>query len=133
MVAKMKILLQRLWERKIDWDDPVPQEIYETWLQWRSELPSLTSKSIPRCYFPKEASIISIQLHSFSDASEDAYAGVVYMRMVDSDGKVHTSLVMSKTKVAPIKHLSIPCLELCGAQVLTQLLRHSKDVSSANE
>ena len=50
------------------------------------------------------------------------------MHMVNSNGKVHTSLVMSKTKVAPIKHLSIPRLELCGAQVLTQLLRHAKDV-----
>ena len=49
------------------------------------------------------------------------------MHMVDSNRKVHTSLVMSKTKVSPIKHLSIPCLELCGAQVLTQLLRDAKD------
>lgn len=50
------------------------------------------------------------------------------MRMVDSNWKVHISLVMSKTKVAPIKRLSIPRLELCGAQVLAQLLHHAKDV-----
>ena len=55
------------------------------------------------------------------------------MRMVNSNRKVHTSLVMSKTKVAPIKRLSIPRLELYGAQVLTQLLRHAKDVLVANE
>lgn len=69
----MKILLQRLWERKVDWDDPVPDDIYDVWLQWRSELHSLSDKPIPRCYSPKEA---TIQLHGFSDASEDAYAGV---------------------------------------------------------
>ena len=125
VVTRMNILLQRLWERKVDWDDPVPEDIYDVWLQWRSELHSLP---IPRCYSPKEARIITIQLHGFSDASEDAYAGVVYMRMVDSNRKVHTSLVMSKTKVAPIKRLSIPRLELCGAQLLTRLLRHAKDV-----
>ena len=59
-----------------------------------------------------------IQLHGFSDVSEDAYAGVVYLRLVDSEGGIHTSLVMLRTRVSPIKSLSIPRLELCGAQVL---------------
>ena len=41
---KAKILLQRLWEQKVDWDDPVPQPIRDAWLQWRCgklEYPSL--------------------------------------------------------------------------------------------
>ena len=48
--------------------------------------------------------------------------------MVDSAGGAHTSLVMSKTKVCPIKRLSIPRLELCGAQVLARLLHHTKEI-----
>ena len=60
VIAAMKILLQWLWERKIDWDKSVPQEIRDAWLQWRSELPSLSNKSIPRCYFPKGANIVSV-------------------------------------------------------------------------
>ena len=64
-----------------------------------------------------------MQLHGFSDASQDAYAGVVYLRMQDADGGVHVALVSSKTKVAPIKHLSIPRLELCGAQLLSHVKR----------
>ena len=74
------------------------------------------------------AEISSAQLHGFSDASEDAYAGVVYLRMIDSVCDIHTSLVMSKTKVSPIKRLSIPRLELCGAEVLSRLLQHVKEV-----
>lgn len=66
--------------------------------------------------------------HSFSDASERAYAGVVYLRMLDSDGNVHISLVMSKTKVAPIKRITIPRLELCGAHLLAQVLHHAREV-----
>ena len=64
------------------------------------------------------------QLHGFSDASELAYAGVIYLHQVDTTGNIHTSLVASKTKVAPIKRLTIPRLELCGVFLLAQLLRH---------
>ena len=124
----MKILFQRLWERKIDWDDPVPLSIQSTWEKWRCELPQLVEKTIPRCYYPKEVTIVSKQLHGFSNASEEAYAAVVYLRMIDMEGNVHTSLVTSKTKVSPIKKLTIPCLELCGALLLSRLLNHVRGV-----
>jgi transposase InsO family protein len=123
----MKILLQRVWELGIDWDDAVPDNIREVWLKWRLELPSLSAKGIPRCYSPKGCNIVSTQLHGFCDASEDAYGGVVYLRLTDSKGGVHTSLVMSKTKVSPIKRLTIPRLELCGAEVLARLLHSVKE------
>ena len=128
VTIRMKILLQRVWERRVDWDSPVPEDSQRAWQQWRCELPSLSSKGVPRCYFPKTVQVVSTQIHGFCDASEEAYAGVVYLPMVDSKGDIHISLVMSKTKVAPIKRMSIPRLELCGAQVLAKLLDHVKDV-----
>ncbi len=120
---KVKILLQRLWEQKVDWDDPIPESIHEVWSQWRNELKLLADHRIPRCYYPNEKKSLSVQLHGFCDASELAYAGVVYLRVEDVSGSVHTSLVASKTKVAPIKRLTIPHLELCGAH-----LRHVHEV-----
>lgn len=56
--------------------------------------------------------IQDLQLHRFYDASENTFASVVYLRMTDSKGKVHVSLVLAKTKVAPIKRLTILRLEL---------------------
>ena len=125
-IIEVMILLQRVWESKIDWDDLVPQPIVEEWLLWRSQLKSLSQKHIPRCYFLKEAQVVSMQLHGFSDASESVYAGVVYLRMTDRVGKVHVSLVASKTKVAPIKRLTIPRLEFCSVHLLAKLLEHIK-------
>ena len=127
-IIKVKILFQKLWELKLEWDDPVPPPVYEAWLQWRSELPLLSNHHIGRCYFPKQAECVSLQLHGFSDASENAYAGVVYLRIVDSEQNVHISLVMAKTKVAPIKKATIPRLEPCGAELLAQLLHHVREV-----
>lgn len=65
-----------------------------------------------------------MQLHGFSDTSEDTYSAVIYLRQLDSDNVIHVSLVMAKTKVAPLKRLTIPRLELCGAN----LLHHIKEV-----
>lgn len=48
-----------------------------------------------------------MQLHGFSDASEDAYAAVVYLRSIDMFSKVQISHVMAKMKVALIRRLTI--------------------------
>jgi len=127
-IVKMKVLLQRLWEEKMSRGDPVPSHVNDVWSQWREDIHLLSEHSIPRPYFPKDRYVSSLQLHSFSDASELAFAGVVYLRMVDTNGSLHTSLVVSKTKVAPIRMVSIPRLELCGAHLLAQLLHHCKEV-----
>jgi hypothetical protein len=123
-VITVKILLQRVWESRIDWDEFIPDEI---WTKWITDLPYLCDRHIPRCYFPTTSHIKSFQLHGFSDASENAYSGVIYLRVVDSMNQVHVSLVISKTRVSPIKRLTIPRLELCGAQILARLLSHVRD------
>ena len=69
-----KILIQRLWEENLDWDELVTQSISNTWEQWISTIMELRQCSIPRNYFPLEADVTTVQLHGFCDASERAYA-----------------------------------------------------------
>ena len=79
---------------------------------------------IPRCYYPRNTEVKSVQLHGFCHASESAHAAVTYLRVLDEEDSVITSLVITKTKVAPIKRLTIPRLELCEAMLLARLLSH---------
>lgn len=72
-LIKAKILLQMLWLDRIGCYDAILEE----WSKWRYELPLLSNHYIPRCYYPKEAVIVSTQLHGFSDTSERAYSGVI--------------------------------------------------------
>ena len=127
-IIKVKILLQQLWVAKITWDDLVPSAVQSAWERWSKELPTLGQRIMPRCYFPTSIDTPSIQLHGFCDASELAYGGVTYLRALDSNDSIRVALVMAKTKVAPLKNLSMPRLELCGAVIVARLLNYCRKV-----
>ena len=109
-------ILQEITADKYSWDDPVSEEHQKAWLQWRSSLPLLGKISISRCLKPAEfGDITDMSLHSFSDASLYGYGQATYLRCESKTGKVSVSLIMGKSRVAPIKPITIPRLELSAA------------------
>ncbi|XP_058827505.1 uncharacterized protein LOC131687443 [Topomyia yanbarensis] len=124
-VVHGKILVQNIWRSGISWDDRIPDELLAHWQRWTLLLQQLKEISISRCYFPgyDPRSYDDIELHTFVDASEDAYACVSYFRMVDR-GEIRCSLVAAKTKVAPLKPLSIPKLELQAAVIGARMTKN---------
>ena len=127
-VLSMKLLFQQLWKTGHDWDEPVPPELLSLHSRWRSELPALAKKQLPRCYTLSNYQVKSKTLHGFSDASKLAYGAVVYCRSTYHDHPPVISLVTAKTKVATLKPTTIPRLELCGAVLLTRLLKHTASI-----
>ncbi|XP_049884023.1 uncharacterized protein LOC126379357 [Pectinophora gossypiella] len=126
IVITMKMLLQTLWLQKISWDEPLSPDIHKLWCDIIKNLSLLNDIRIPRrviCEHHK-----ALQLHIFSDASERAYGACAYVRSVSNDGEVSVSVLMGKSRVAPIKPTTIPRLELCGVLVATRL--YEKIVSS---
>lgn len=119
VIVAAKIIMQRIWQEKIDWDTEVPSSIVDDWVNLLCFLPQLNKLKIPR-WLGMNKQWYS-ELHAFSDASEAAYATVIYVKTIAADGNVNVRLVQSKTKVAPLKKLSIPRLELCAAHLNARL------------
>ncbi|CAD6227167.1 GSCOCG00011937001-RA-CDS [Cotesia congregata] len=123
VVIRAKILLQQLWLEKLGWDEQLSPDTIHQWIKFREDISKLTQLQIPR-WIQLQSDLYSVQLHGFSDASQLIMAAVVYLRVTDQEENSTITLVCSKTKVAPIKRLTIPRLELSVAVLLSQLVRH---------
>jgi len=94
-----KILLQNLCRKQLGWDDLIPEEDLIRWRSWLEKLPRLEQFSMDRCFRPQNfGDIISCQLHHFSDASQEAYVDVSYLRLVSARHEVHYSFVIGKSR-----------------------------------
>ncbi|XP_025270370.1 uncharacterized protein LOC112639710 [Camponotus floridanus] len=123
VTVRAKIWIQAAWLRGVEWDDPLPEDDAHQWRGWQSELPHLGDIRIPR-WLKSEPTDSNPEIHGFADASEKAFAAVVYLLTRDKNNQVQVSLLSAKTKVAPLKQVSLPRLELCAATLLTRLVAH---------
>lgn len=114
-----RLLLQKTWMLKLKWDCEVSEEIKVEFLKWLKELQILSEMEIPRWLLKVESNDWS--LHMFCDASKSAYAAVVFL-CCQCDNDIHCQLVQAKNRVAPIKFISIPRLELMAATIGARLL-----------
>ena len=132
-----KRLLQELCKGKVDWDDPIPEKVRECWLRWREELHLLENLAVPRCFKPEDfGTVTSTQLHHFSDANTNGYGQCSYIRLENDKGKIHCSLVLGKARVAPLKMVTIPRLELTAAVVsvrVSEMLRQELQYEGVQE
>ncbi|XP_043474031.1 uncharacterized protein LOC122506102 [Leptopilina heterotoma] len=121
IVIKAKILLQKLWIIGVGWDEPIPKDMIDEWVKFIQQLSDLKQLRFPR--WIGITGNCNFQLHGFSDASRVGISAVLYLR-VSLNSNVTVSFVCAKTKVAPIKRLTIPRLELSAATLLTRLTNH---------
>ena len=100
-IIAAKILFQILCKDKVDWDQTLTEPSLTKWKQFTNDLDVMLQISVPRYYRIRELTPATSEIHGFSDASEKAYAAVVYSRSVYSDGTVSTCVMASK----PVLHL----------------------------
>ncbi|GFY11232.1 uncharacterized protein TNCV_4472181 [Trichonephila clavipes] len=117
-----KLLLQETWKLKLPWDSELPKNIVNKFMKWSNEMYLLKEVTVPRYIAINETS----ELHIFVDASKSSYGACVFVRtVVENDLKV--TLLRSKARVAPLKSLTIPRLELMscclGARLANSIIR----------
>ena len=102
VVVKAKLLLCKLWQAKLDWDEPLG-EFSAEWLKIQLELPKLCSLE-----FPRQAYSGDVSMYIFCDSSKLMYGFTCYVKTEDNQ----VNLLFAKAKTAPIKNKSLPTLEL---------------------
>ncbi|XP_018580238.1 uncharacterized protein LOC108917913 [Anoplophora glabripennis] len=119
VIVNAKLMLQGLWKLDLGWDDEVPSDILHSWNNFQVQIQKLDLLEIPRqvlCDAP-----IDVQIHCFCDASQVCYGAAIYIRSTDKEGNHHVNLLCAKSRVAPLKVISLPRLELCGALLLPRI------------
>lgn len=121
-----RLLLQNLTRRGVEWDTIIDDGEEKKWRNWVSGLASVTELTIPRCMQAPSLETPTFQLHCFSDASERAFGAAIYLLSSSPSGINHCSLVCGKSRVAPIKAVTIPRLELAAAVLAVRLAEQVK-------
>ncbi|XP_057376189.1 uncharacterized protein LOC130697275 [Daphnia carinata] len=121
LIVKAKIRLRELGIKGLDWTDSVDEEDKIWWQSWFQMLSKLTEVALDRCLFQNVESIAESQIHTFCDASEEAYGALVYLRNTYGDACVKIVQIKGSTKIAPKKCLSVPKLELNAALLGSRL------------
>ena len=105
-------ILQGLYNQSIKWDNEVSSDAKKDWKKWLAKLKHNEQLHV-RCTKPDNfGKVVNVSVHHFSDASELGFGQCSYIRMIDEKDRVHGSLLLGKSRVAPKKFISIPRLEL---------------------
>ena len=119
MLMVAKIVLQKLWQLKLNWDQPIPSELSEIFHHFCANSHRINEFVIPRCV--NSFSSQTLELHGFCDTCKEAYGAAIYVDAVSENKQRQIDLLCSKSGVAPLKPATIPRLELCAAVLFAKL------------
>ncbi|UYV72999.1 hypothetical protein LAZ67_10001432 [Cordylochernes scorpioides] len=121
VMLKIKLMIQTLWAAKLTWDEPIPVRLQESWKVIQNDLASLHQVQIPRWIGLFEPA--TYEIHGFADASQRAYAAMVYIKIIHNSSIHEVYLLAAKSRVATLKPTTTPRMELCASLLLAQLTR----------
>jgi len=123
LLIKGKVAMRDLFmdEYALEWDTILPDNLRKVWISILEELVLARNITYQRCVRP-DGEVKQFWIVAFFDGSDVAYARVVYCMWQMADGSVATKLLCSKSRVAPLRKLSTPRLELNVAVIACRLV-----------
>ena len=114
-------------DAKRNWDDKLPNELMQNWVQWQERLPE--QLTVPRSLAVHQEEVQSIKLHAFGDASRKGVPTAVYAVVVQELG-VNQGLAAARARLEK-KGLTIPRLELVSGHMAVYLLTNVTEALEA--
>lgn len=121
-VLPARILLQNLCQQNLGWDEEIGEENKSRWRKWLVDILQIEKLTVPRCVNSNGSVVTVYQLHAFSDASDNGYGIAIYTRLSDDGGHATSNLLLGKSRVAPLKKISIPRMELTAASIAVKFV-----------
>ncbi|XP_071033036.1 uncharacterized protein [Parasteatoda tepidariorum] len=121
-----KLLLQDCWKAQVSWDAELPKDIVQKFNNWRNQISDLKDIEIPRNYSCLDLNDAKLTLHVFCDASKLSYATGIFLR-AERGNEVTCQLLQARSRVAPLKNVSIPRLELLACNIGVRLATSVKN------
>ncbi|XP_055632494.1 uncharacterized protein LOC129772975 [Toxorhynchites rutilus septentrionalis] len=122
VVVMAKMFIQTLWAENMSWDTELSDKHSTWWREYRNDITALRTLEVPRRVLWNISQ--DYTMHCFCDASKKGYGCAVYVVSPDETSQLQSHLLTSKSRVAPLRGLTIPRLELCAALLGSQLVNN---------
>ena len=116
-----KMLFQEATRLKLDWGTPEPDALAHSWMEWLQSLPELDTLKFNRCMIPGEFADGVAEVHNFCADSQAGYGCCSYIRVINETGQIHVTLITAKSRLAPLKRITVPCLKLASAVLAVKM------------
>ena len=127
-LIQIKCLLQELWQLSLEWDKKISEEFKQNQLKWWRKIKEINKLEIPRYYFSISVSKEKTQLRCFLRSFIKIFWSCGMFQISNIFGHFNTKFIISKTRLAQLKKLMLPYLELMGTIIAARTVKHLREL-----